>query len=399
MKKSNKANCEKCMDSRYIVDLNFDGFMNIEICKNCLDTAGIPEEKLSSVIQQRTAQCSHINKQKLDPENKTKCDEFLKVLRKNSDFSDVMIKSIVSYLDSWPKIKKENKHLEIINNPQDHRIVTPIENHQFTALHLFTRNQIFQIISKENRAKLIEFDEFNKPVDVLKNRSFMGWESNVYFTISGPILCDYDQKVFDAINKIWHERDTKGIVVETSFSEIWRAIGNKSRMGASNIESLKLSLNRLHKISIEVKSTENKSYWGGGIIDDVVYVQEKLNTKQYKVLISYNKYMVRHYLNGSYATLSHPVYQKIGSYSRKLYLFIMSHDSPVRIMGLNKWRSPLGVSENLKDSLFKQKMKESILELILEDVLDPESKVEKNVVHTIITKKAWDARPFRKDPL
>ncbi len=399
MKKNDKLNCVKCMDCRYIVGLNFDGFLNIDICQSCIDTAGIPEDKFPSVIQKYNAQCAHVNKQKLDPENKVKCDEFVKTIKKNKDFSEFIVKSISHYLDSWPRIKKENKKLEIISNPENRRIVTPIEDHQFTALHLFTRNQIFQIISKENRSKLIELDEFNKPVDVLKNRSFMGWESDVYFTIAGPILCDYDQKVFDAINKIWHERDTKGIMVETSFSEIWRAIGNKSRIGANNIESLKLSLNRLHKVSIEVKSTENKSYWGGGIIDDVAYVQDKSNKKQYRVLISYNKYMIRHYLNGSYATLSHPVYQKLGSYSRKLYLFIMSHDDPQRKMKFNKWRSPLGVSEEVNDSFFKKKIKESIAELISEDVLDPESKIENDIVCTIITQKAWDARPFRKDNL
>jgi hypothetical protein len=176
-------------------------------------------------------------------------------------------------------------------------------------------------------------------------------------------------------------------------------MGNKSRIGPANIQSLKLSLNRLHKVSIEVTSLDKKSYWGGGIIDDVSYVQEKLNKKQYRVLISYNRYMIRHYLNGSYATLSHPIYQKLTAYSRKLYLFIMSHDSPERKMGLSKWRSPLGVSEKTTDAIFKKRIKESISELISENVLDASSKVDKDTVCTIITKKAWDARPLRSDVL
>lgn len=400
MKKNDNITCPKCSDTRYIVSLNFDVYINIERCEICIDKLDLQEDKKQSLIKISNDQCSYVNKQNLNPDNKKKCDDLLKSLKKIENFSDNIINSLTIFINSWPKIKKENKKIEILNNPQDHRIVpVAIEDHQFTALHLFTRNQIFQIVSKENRSKLIEYDEFNKPVDVLKNRSFMGWESNVYFSISGPILCDYDQKVFDAINKIWHERNTKGIVVETSFTEIWRAIGNKSKLGSSNIDTLKSSLNRLHKVSIEVKTPDNKSYWGGGIIDDVAYAHDKLNKKQYRVLISYNKYMIRHYLNGSFATLSHPVYQKLGSYTRKLYLFIMSHDFRERKMVLSKWRSPLGVNDELKENIFKQKMKESISELIKEEVLESGSKIEKDMVYTIITEKAWDARPFKKELL
>lgn len=398
MKSTEKTICHKCKDFRYMVELDFRGYIGVEICQDCINNAGIPEQSLSSVMKRYNSQCAHVNKQNLNPENKNACQDFVLSLKKVPDFSEYLVKAVHHFLDEWPRLKKENKKLMIINNPQEHRIVSPVAGHQFTSLHLFTRNQVFQIISKEERSKLMEIDSLNRSVDVLKNRSFLGWEKNVTFSISGPILCDYDQRVFDAINKIWHERGAKGIIVETNFSEIWRAMGNKSRIGPCNIDSLKSSLNRLHKVSIEVKTVNNKSYWGGGIVDDVAYHQENVIKKHYTIVVSFNKYMVRHYLNGSYATLSHPIYQKLGAYSRKLYLFIMSHDTPVREMSLEKWRLPLGISKEIKDSIFRKRIKEAIDELISENVLvEKMSKIEKNCVYTSVTDKAWEARPFNND--
>ena len=47
-----------------------------------------------------------------------------------------------------------------------------------------------------------------------------------------------------------------------------------------------------------------------------------------------------------------------------MYLFLMSHSEKIRKMGLDKWRAPLGVSEDLCLKEFKRKVIEAIRELV-----------------------------------
>jgi hypothetical protein len=296
------------------------------------------------------------------------------------------------FIKNWPKIKKIKKHYEIIKNPENYNIVRPVALHQFTAMHLFTRNQVFQIISKKERSKRTRTDEFGKTIDISEDRTFIGWGGAVHFTISGPTLCTYDQEVFDALNKIWHKSDTKGIVLNTNLSEIWRTIGNRSRIGPKNISSLKRSLQRLIQVSILAKSLQNKSFWGGGMIDDVQY-REHSRHRDHEVIISFNKCIIYQYLSGSYATLNHPTYQNLTPYTRKMYLFLMSHEDPNRKMSLEKWYSPLGVKKELSKKDFKRAIKDSLDEMKSKNIIMPESHIDKfDIVHTMITSNAWDER-------
>ena len=163
-------------------------------------------------------------------------------------------------------------------------------------------------------------------------------------------------------------------------------------MGTKNILFLKRSLFRLYTVGVTAKSMENKNFWGGGILDSVIY-QSYSNRKNHQVIISFNKHMICQYLGGLYATLEHGLYQKMTPYAKKLYSFLMSHDEPNRKMGLDKFKITLGIKESLDLKEFRRQMKDAINELITAKILLPESYIDaKGMVFTFISPEAWKER-------
>ncbi len=280
----------------------------------------------------------------------------------------------------------------MVKNPENYNIVRPTKDSQFTAMHLLTRNQVFQIVSKNERHEKTRIDEFGEIIELPEARTFLGWGGAIHFNITGPVLCTYDEEVFDACIKLWHENKTRGIILETNLSKIWHAMGNRSAMGTKNILFLKRSLFRLYTVGVTAKSMENKNFWGGGILDSVIY-QAYSNRKNHQVIISFNKHMICQYLGGLYATLEHSKYQKMTSYAKKLYSFLMSHDESNRKMGLDKFKTTLGIKESLDLKEFRRQMKDAINELIELKILLPESFIDsKGIVYTFISPEAWKER-------
>ena len=76
------------------------------------------------------------------------------------------------------------------------------------------------IYSKPGRAEKTRIDEFGEIVELPEARTFLGWGGALHFNITGPVLCTYDEEVFDACIKLWHENKTRGIVLETNLSKI-----------------------------------------------------------------------------------------------------------------------------------------------------------------------------------
>ena len=240
--------------------------------------------------------CRGINESKINLDDHIAKEKFLRRLSSQEfyKYPHEMLTEIRQFIENWEKIKKQRTHDRIMEDPSKNRILRPVEEHQFTTIHFFTRNQVFQILGKQERAKKTRVDDFGNTIDISEDRTFLGWAGNSHFTISGPVLCTHDQGVFDACNKLWHEKcGAVGITLKTNLSEIWRTIGNNSRMGVPAIQSLKRSLSRLAKCSLEAK-LGNKSFWVGGIIDDVMY-NEQSRHKDHQIIISFNKYMIKHY--------------------------------------------------------------------------------------------------------
>ena len=385
-KNDSLVKCDKCFDTIYIVDINVNGTIHICTCDDCISKNAYQKD----VILQAKIKCKVINDKSLDPDNKTKFNSYLKSLDDKKEFENI-IRALNLFIERYPVIKRKTKHLEILKNPHNFRIVRPIEPHQFTAIHLFARNQIFQIISTKSRAKKTRVDEFGKIIDISEDRSFLGWGGNIHFTISGPVLCDQDQSVFDACIKLWHEKHQTGIILETNLSEIWKTIGNNSVIGKKNREAIRRSLSRLQKVSIEAKSMDkyNKSFWGEGIVDRIQYK----DTTENKVIVTLNLHMAASYLQGSYATLNHDVYKVLSAYSKKIYLFLMSHENPIRQISLEKLRLLIGVDDTVSNHHFKKYVNRSLIELQNNNVLDHLSKIKNEIFYTIVKKEAWDARP------
>lgn len=382
---NHKFKCDKCYNTKYIINLNENNKINIDICYDC-----VPKEIPKEVVDATKLKCKQINEKYLDPEDDKILNSFLKTLKADESSTNIS-QSLYLFKEMYPEIKRKRKHLEILKNPQSFRIVRPVEDHQFTALHLFTRNQVFQIISKENRAKNTKIDEFGKIIEISEDRTFLGWGGNIHFTISGPVLCDYDQQVFDASIKIWHKKCQTGMIVETNLSEIWKTLGNVSELGKTNRESLRRSLKRLSltKIMIQSMDKKNKSFWTNTLIEEVKYNDLKEN----KLTIIFNIHMAENYLEGAYATLNHNVYVCLSSYAKKIYLFLMSHDNPVRQISIDKLRPLIGVSVDISEKHFKEQINRAIKELKEKYVLDSISKIDKGIFHSTVLPDAWDARP------
>jgi len=382
-KLQNTLSCGNCFSTRYVTTLSENSRLKIDLCSDCL-----PKGYSKEIIEISKAKCLGINTKEIDPENEKDFNILLKELKSDSSLINI-VNSIELFKKNYHDIKKAIKHKEILENPEKHSIVRIVDAHQFTALHLFTRNQVFQIISKSNRAKKTRVDEYGKVIDISEDRTFLGWGGNIHFTISGPVLCDYDQQVFDACVKIWHTKSKTGIIVETNLSEIWKNLGNVSKIGKDNRESLRRSLSRLHKVSIEVRSMDkkNKSFWGGGIFDTIRYI----DTNENKIFIKFNLYMASNYLEGSYATLNHNLYNNLTSYAKKIYMFIMSHRDSDRFISIDKLRPLIGVSDEVSSKRFKDQISSALSELKEKEVLDPISKIENNILYTTVLSKAWDA--------
>ena len=353
----NKPQCEKCRGKGFHIEINSLGKIFASCCDN-------------NKTEQNKSYCGVVNIWDIDPDK----NETYSKLNFNSLPHNLSI-VLKEYLKNWPKIKKENIHARIIANPSANHIARQIEEHQFTAMHLFTRNQVFQIISKNERSNLTEVDQFGNEIDVLSNRTFLGWGEKTHFIISGPTLCTYDQEVYDACVKLWHDNRLRGIFLETNLSQIWNKMGNSSRLNSTKIISLKRSLKRLVNVGIDARSSENKNFWIGGMIDSVVY-KEFSRHKDHLVIINFSPHMVSQYVGGAYATLDHDKYKKLTPYAKKLYLFNMSHEDLYRKMGLKLWRDPMGIKESLSDKEFKRQMKDAIKELIDAEILDPKSHID-----------------------
>lgn len=373
--------CPLCKDTGYHVNIDLMGKLNAEPCPSCSD-------KGRESLLVMGARCKNLNGMELDPDKVEEMDLTLILPRRG--VSGMLLQSISLFLKEWPLKKKEQKKAEILANPGDYSIVRPVETHQTTALHLLTRNAVFRILGSHERAARTVIDDFGQVIDLYEERTFLGWGGAVHIKISGPVVDISDQGVFYACIKIWHERNnSKGTDLITSFSEIWRTLGNKSKMNNIARESLKRSLKRLAEVRITAQSMENQSFWVGGIINEVIYHDHE-NPKFCCIAISFNKSIVPLYLSGSYSTLSLSLLNGMKSaYTKRVYEFLMSHNDKVRSMRLEKWQEVLGVSIGIPKKTFKQRMREALTEMKNYKILSNDSHIDRTgIVHTEVTNAA-----------
>lgn len=355
--------CEMCKDSQYHLDVDLMGAIFAEPCPVC----SVQESAEPAHVME--ARCQVFNSLQLSAE--TPFDKIEPLLTRKG-IKPPFSSAIRSFCVEWPQKKKEIKKAEIISNPDNHSIVRPVDQFQVTSLHLHARNAIFQIINQHERAKLTEKTTNGTEIDVLVNRSFLGWGGTVEFIISGPLVCMFDQQVFYACLKTHHINGFKGLNLITTFAEIWKSMGRSTKISMTSIDAIKRSLERLQKVSISAKSLDKKRYWGGGLIDNVLYDSHE-NPKNSKVKVRFNSDMVPHYLEGSYSTLYLPHLNELKSYARRMYEFLMSHSDAERKMSLEKWRDVFGINPETPMKTVKQRVKEALSELIAKGILKPES--------------------------
>lgn len=352
--------CPHCKGNLIQCSVNEDGFLIIEDCKNAYKESNFLHKIDIDYVDRKSIQTINFNKIKIE---EIPIDTLKKALQRISASPNVMT-AVIHFAEELPKIKKAALHQSIIENPDDKQICRPISDSEVTNINIFNRNAVFLILGKHERKVLTESDEQGKLHDVLKRRKIKSWSEDHEIIIQGPVLCDNDKLIFDSCLKLHHENGFKGITLKTSFSEIWRTLGNKSRMGSKNIETIKRSLDRLTAVNIKISSQNNttKYYWSGGIIDTVCS-EENSNQKYSRIIIKFNPDLVKVYLSGAYSTLEMDSLLKLKSYPRRMLEFLITHEDHQKTIGINKWREIMGIEDDVQSFTFKQRLKEAIAEL------------------------------------
>ena len=160
-------------------------------------------------------------------------------------------------------------------------------------------------------------------------------------------------------------------------------MGNKSVPGGAAIATMKRSLERLQKNSISARSKDQKRFWAGGLIDSVHYA-DGASGREATVRIRLNDYMVNHYLAGAYGTLRVEHIHSLRAYSRRIYEFLLSHEQNERRMSVEKWREVLGFAAEVPQKVVNQRIRESIQELIEQNLLLPESGLVRHAGTTVV---------------
>ncbi|MBX9836860.1 MAG: hypothetical protein K2X69_00965 [Silvanigrellaceae bacterium] len=289
----------------------------------------------------------------------------------------------------------------IIENIETRSPCRKVEEHQVTNLHLFNRNAIFIILSDKDRAKLTINADNNTKIDKAMTRTFLSLGGNTRFVITGPVVCDYDKRVFDACLRLHHDNNFIGLCLETNFKCIWQKMGNKSTLSVNNKLSLARSLKRLSTVGITVQPCDNKQFqfWSGGILDDVIN-KESSNSRFSKLEIRFNKHMIPLYLNGSYSTLDMPLLHSLKAYERRILEYVMTHENNKRDMSIEKWREVIGVLDEISMKAFKYRFKEAFLSLKEKGLLEQESvykkgKLSNEIIHTVINKDKLIGSKFK----
>lgn len=305
-----------------------------------------------------TAAVSRINSMslKLDlPYNIKQLEEVIKRLCQNKYF-----KPLEQLLKDIDRVVKKNKNQKYIAEPEKVLFCKEISEEDSTSLNLFTRNSIFKILPK---------NEFSSNKNSENIQVFKGWEKDQIIKIKGPILNQYDENLFLALIKIWHDRKAFGNKIKTSIFEIWKYLGNKSNPNLRSKQNIMDSLDRMG----DVRITTYKNNLAYSKFSVLKFKRDEVSSKNTKsLIISFDEDVLHSYLLGEYTTFNYNLTTLLNSYARKLYMLLISNsypsDSHYKKMHIDKLRSVFGVKESTPKKTFKRFLEKALNDLITHGV-------------------------------
>lgn len=275
-------------------------------------------------------------------------------------------KPLEQLLRDIDRIVKKNKNQKYVAEPEKVLFCKEVSEEDSTSLNLFTRNSIFRILPK---------NEFSSNKNADKIHIFKGWEKDQIIKIKGPTLNQYDENLFLALIKVWHDRKAFGNRIKTSIYEIWRYLGNKSNPNLRSKENIMSSLDRMGDVTITTYKN-NLAYSKFSVLkfkrDEV---SSKKNTKS--LVISFDEDVLHSYLLGEYTTFNYNLTTSLNSYARKLYMLLISNsypnDSQYKKMHIDKLRLVLGVKDSTPKKTFKRFLEKALNDLIVHGVFQKDS--------------------------
>lgn len=265
-----------------------------------------------------------------------------------------------------------------------------ISINETTFLHAWSREGIFRLLSKNERADLtacsvvnpnetIELAPSNAP------REFISSWSGLHVSMHGPVVDYFDANVLAAIIKIYSECGMGG-KVQTSIARILNELQLDTNSGA-NKNRIKRSLTRLSECRITLRSPdqkESKLMWSGGFINSLMY---EGNTKSRKVLLSLNEHMIPLYSKGGFSKINLPLLTSLTAYAQGMYRFLIGQRDEYKFIGLLKWRKILNVSDSLSEKDFRDSLRRALKELVELKILDEKSTLDGETVKTFFRRE------------
>lgn len=372
-----EVNCECCKDDGVVFSLLNDNTVNAHLCPVCssnkrdLATQAIRSELISFSSSKYLIYSDNIKKycSRGNPVSKALANVYSELLEDYKSRSKIETRNI--------EIK--DKALTLMNSPEKFIFLHKRKETDTTAIRFMARDKIFRVISQKERATLSSKSQSGSIIENLYSYEFWS-QDNYKYTYYGPHLCISDKRVFLAIVFLHHDKNNfNGIKLLTNFQEIWRTLGNHTKLSKSSIVSIKRSLNRL--FLSRIISEKDDRMWGDGIIDGISFHDER-GPINFKIEIRFNPYMIKHFIEGSFHNIDIKLLKNLTDWELFLADWLHSHKYNVIQKNLNDFKNELYMKE-MELPIFRRQFNKVIKGLIEKNILTKDSKILKGKVFLI----------------
>ena len=266
--------------------------------------------------------------------------------------------------------------IKALNNPKDFHFCRELEDNHSTSPNLFIRNCLFQVIEKGKRKSLTKIDKNGIERDIHIEKSYPNQNSSLFFYVNGPLLCQYDQEIFYALIKIWHEKKSKGGEFETNITQIVQTLGLQKNISYHQKKSILKALERMTAVILQVKKSNGELLWGNNVLG-VINSNDNENTK---IKVQFNNDFLKVYLNSEYSTFDFNLWLELSTYAKKMYTYFISHKPTENInrISVEKMMTIIDFKGDIKKRHIKYKFKKVVNELKDKNIFEEETYINKN---------------------
>ncbi len=236
--------------------------------------------------------------------------------------ADRMKEATAIEVDGKSRRGEQNITREIIPKDVQESFVTEgVTKNETSCMWWLARNPVFQVVNDHERARLTNAD--GEDID-LAPRVYKGtWHQEDQVTVFGPVLGMDDQLLYLALIEILHDKHReikRGISLETTIAEIREKLGLKSD-SKKTTQRIFRGLGRLTRATVAYKGHDKRG-WVGGLVDNFAHDGK---TKDHRVFVNMNPYMIRFYDSPSFSKLRLDALREMSDWGKVFYLFVESH--------------------------------------------------------------------------